>query len=89
MPVAMRTDVIDQILAMALHPISDCSTATVSAAMIQYISQSPETHVYIVWKKVVGKMLEICNLKQKMVTEQSSQFYQGKREDPMAINSLK
>ena len=86
MPLAKRTDIIDQILAMALHPASDCDTAIMTASIILNIAQSPEAHTYVAWKEVMEKMLETCELKQKMLNELSQQ---GKKEDPMNINALK
>ena len=88
-PLAMRTDVIDQALAMALHPLSDCQTANVSVDVILNLTESPETHIYIVRKEVVESMLEICEQKQKIIDELSSQLQQGKMEDLMAVSVLK
>ena len=85
----MRSDVIDQTLAIGLHPLANCLTAKVSVDVILNLTESPETHVYLVRKEILENMLEICELKQKMVTEQSSQFQQRKTEDPMAVNVLK
>ena len=82
----MRADVIEQALAIAMHPDSDCDTAIVSASMILGISQSPETHVYIIRKEVMEKMFEMCELKCKTISEQS---HQRKKEDPMAATALK
>ena len=89
MPLAMRTDVIDQILAIALHPAYDCDTAIASVTTIQSIVQSPEAHVFITWKEAVENMLEMREQKQKIVSERSSEFQQRKQEDPMVINALK
>ena len=85
----MRTDVINQALAIAMQPLPDCETATSSAAMIQCITQTPEVHTYIVREEVVQNMLKVCELKQKMVSEQSLQSQQEEKEDPMAVNALK
>ena len=85
----MRTDVIDQILAIALRPSKNLRAATVSASMILYLAHSPEAHIYIARKEVIENMLEICELKHKMVNEPSSQSQQGEKEDPMAVNALK
>ena len=89
MPLAMKTDVIDQTLAIAVHPTYDCNTAIVSMIMILNLTQSPEAHIYIARKEVVEKMLEICEQKQKLVTEHGSQSQQGTKEDPMAVTALK
>ena len=88
-PLAMRTDVIEQILAMALHPAYDCHTAILSMGMIQSLTQSPEAHVYIARKEIVKNMLQICELKQKIVSEQLSQSWQGEKQDSMEVNVLK
>jgi hypothetical protein len=85
----MRTDVIDQILAMGVHPAYDCQTARVAANMIQCLAQSPRTHIYIARKEVVENMLEICEQKQKIICEQSSQPLQERKEDPIAVKALK
>lgn len=89
MPLAKRTDVIDQALDMALHPASDCLVSIASASMILCLSQSPEAHSYIVRKEVIEKMLEMCEQKHKIINEQSSQSHQGKKENPMAVIALK
>ena len=89
MTLAMRTDVIDQALDMALHPASDCLVSIASASMILCLAQSPKAHSYIVRKEVVEKMLKMCELKHKMINEQSSQSHQGKKENPMAVIALK
>ena len=86
----MRTDVIDQTLAIAMHPAYDCKTAIVSASMILCLAQSPGAHAYIARKEVIENMLQMCELKQKTVSDQqSSKSYQGEKEVPMAVNALK
>ena len=89
MPLARRTDVIDQMLAMALYPVYGCNTAIASVTTIQSLAQSPEAHVYIAWEEVMENMLKACEQKQKIIIEQSLQPQQGKKEDPMAISALK
>ena len=73
-PLAMRTDVIYQTLAMALHPAYDCQTAKFSVETILNLTQSPETHSYIVRREVVEKMLEICKQRNKMLNQESLLF---------------
>ena len=85
----METDVIKQILAIALHPAYDCYTAKVSVETILNLTQCPETHTHIVRKEFLETMLEICEQRHKMISQQSMQTLQGKKEDPMAINALK
>ena len=82
-PIATRADVVDQTLAVALHPLCECDTAMVSVNMIQNLTQSSETHVSIVRKEVVEKMLEI----QKMFDEQLSA--QSSSEDRVGVSVLK
>ena len=85
----MRTDVIDQTLAMALHPVYDCKLAKVSVELILNLTQSPEVHVYVARKGVIENMLEICEYKHKIVSNQSLQSQQRKKEDPVAVDCLK
>ena len=88
-PLAMRTDVVDQMLAMALHPAYDCKMAVVSVTTIQSLTQSLEAHVYIARTEVVENMLEVCEQKRKIISEQSLQYQQRKKEDPAVVNALK
>ena len=86
----MRTDVIDRILAMAVHPAYDCQTARVSASMIQCLTQSPEAHVYIARKEVVEDMLKICEQKQKLFSDQqASRYWLERKEDPLVVMAQK
>ena len=89
MPLARRRDVLDQILAIALHPSSDCETTFVSASIFINLAQSPETHTYIAGRETMEKILEMCELKQKMVSGQTSQSQQGNNKDAMEANALK
>ena len=82
-PIAMRADVFDQMLVVALHPYCECRTAMVSVKMIENLTKSPETHVSIVREEVVEKMLKI----QKTFDEQLSA--QSSSEDRMEISVLK
>ena len=83
MPLAKRTDIIDQVVAIALHPVYDCSTAVVSMEIFLNLTLSPEAHTYIVRKEVLENMFEICEQRHKALNEQSSQ------EDLMVVNVLK
>ena len=75
---------------MSMHPAYDCHTARVVANMIQYLAQSQGTHVYIARKEVVENMLEVCEQKQKIISEQSSQPWRGRNlEDPIVVKALK
>ena len=85
----MKTDVIDQVLVIALHPAYDCDIAKVSVELILNLTQSPETHAYIIRREVVERLLEICEKRHKMVNLQSSQSRQKKKEDPVMVNVLR
>lgn len=87
LPLAMRRDVVDQTMAIALHPVYDCKTAIVSASLILCLTQSPEAHVHLARKELVKDMMEMCALKRKMVMESLPQP-QGEKEDPMSICAL-
>ena len=82
MPLAMRTDIVAQTLAIVMHPAYDCKTAKTSVDLMLNLTQSPEAHTYIIRREVVEKMLEICEQRHKMINELSS-------EDPMIVNVLK
>ena len=89
MPLAVRRDVIDQILAIATHPAYDCYTAKVSVEMITNLAHSPETHPYIVTREIAEKLLEVYDQRQKMVIQQSTLSQQRKKEDLTIIKVLK
>ena len=71
---------------MALHPAYDCEMAKFSVETILNLSQSPKTHPYIVSREVVEKMLEICEQRHKMLSQQASLFQQEKK---MEVTVLK
>ena len=72
-----------------MHPAYDIETAKMSVSVIINITQSPETHAYIVRKEVMEKMLEICEQKEKVANEKSL-HQQGENEDGlMAVKVLK
>lgn len=87
----MKADVIEQILAIALHPAYDCYTAKVSVETILNLTQHPESHAHIVRKEFIDTMLEMSEQRYKMISQQSAQTLnlQGRKEDPMVINALK
>ena len=85
----MRKDVIDQVLAIAMHPSYDCETAMESMSIILNLTQSPESHTYIIRREVVESMLKVCEQRYKMINQQSIRIQQRKKEDPMVINLLK
>ncbi len=84
----METDVVEQILAIGLHPAYDCYTAKISVETIINLTQRPESHTHIVRKEFLETMLELSEQRYKMINEHSAQT-QGKKEDPMVINALK
>lgn len=89
-PLAMKPLVIDQILAMAMHSSYDSEKAQVPISVLINVTQSPKAHRFIVREGVVKKMLQVCELKQTMISEQQlSQSQQGEEGDPMEINVLK
>ena len=81
MPIAVRGDIIDQILAIALHPVYDWYTAQISVETILNLTQSPKTHTYIVRREVIENMLEICEQRCKMINQQLSQIQPGEEEE--------
>ena len=70
-PLAMRTDVIDQnlILEIAMHPAYDCYTAKVLMEIIVHLTQSSDTHAYIVTREIAENMLKICERRHKMIIQ--------------------
>ena len=84
----MKTDVIDQTLAIAMHPSYDCYTAKVSVDVIINLTQSPKTHTYIIRREVVENMLKVCEWRQKMISQQSL-WAQQRKKDTMVVNLLK
>ena len=57
--------------------------------MILCLAQSPGTHAYIARKEVVENLLQMCELKEKIVSKQQPSKQGEKEEDPMAVNALK
>ena len=89
MPLAIRSDVIDQILAIAMHPVYYCITAKVLVEIIVNLAHSPETHPYIVTREIAEKLLEVCDQRHKMVIQWSTLSQQRRKEDPMIVSVLK
>lgn len=59
MPLAMRTDVIDQTLTTASCSDDDFHVSLVSVNnMVMCLAQSPSAHTYLVRKKVVEDLLK-------------------------------
>jgi hypothetical protein len=89
-PLAMKPLVIDQLLAMAMHSSYDCEAAQESMGVLINVTQSPRAHRFIIREGVVKKMLQVCELKQTMISEQQlTQSQQGEKKDPMEITVLK
>ena len=72
-----------------MYPAYSCKQAIISVAMIVNLAHSPETHPYIVTREIAEKLLEVCDQRQKMITQQSILSQQRKKEDLMIINVLK
>ena len=89
MPLTIRSDVIDQILAIAVHPAYTCYTAKVSVEVIINLAKSPDTHPYIVTREIIEKLLEVCDQRHKMVIQQSTLSQQRRKEDLMIVSVLK
>ena len=86
----MRTDAIDQILVVAMHPAYNCQTAKVSMEIIINLTESPESHTYLVRRAVVENMLNGCEQRHRlMIIQQSSLSQQRRKEDLMTVNVLK
>ena len=79
----MRTDAIDQAMAIALHPACNCETAVISAALILCLAQSLKAHPFLIRTELMEGMLEVCALRHKLVNEQSLQ-----PQAPMAVKAL-
>ena len=88
-PLAMRTDAVDQILAVAIHPAYDSWKARVSMGLIVNLTESPEAHTYLVRRDLVENMLNVCEQRHRMIIQQSSLSQQRKKEDLMVANVLK
>ena len=80
--IAARADIIDQALAVALHPLCECRTAMISVNVILNLTQCPEVHGSIIRKEIVEKMLEI----QKVFFKRSART---PSEERMEISVLK
>ena len=85
----MRTDVIDQLLAIAIHPAYNCEEAIVSVEIIVNLTESPEAHTYLIRRELVENMLNVCEQRHRMIIQQSSLSQQRKKEDLMIVNILK
>jgi hypothetical protein len=86
----MKPLVIDHILEMAMHSSYDSEAAQVPMCVLLNVTQSPRAHRFIVREGVVKKMLQVCELKQTMISEQQlTQSQQGEKKDPMEITVLK
>ena len=87
--IAMRSDVIDQILAMALYPAYNDQVAIVSLVTIQCLTQSPSAHIYITQRKVIENVLKIIEQKHKTVSQQPLQSQQDSKEKYLMVIGLK
>lgn len=83
-PLAKRTDVIDQILMMACCSHYEIIVPLVSVNMIMCLAQSPGAHPYLVRTKVIEDLLKIHTLREKISNGQPP----AKKEDPIAFKAL-
>ena len=89
-PLAMRKDVIDQILEIAMHPGYRCMVAVMSVGIIVNLAHSPETHPYIITREIAEKLLKVYDQRQKMILIQQPIVTQkGREEDTMVVSVLK
>ena len=84
MPLAMRTDVIDQILAMACCSHYKLITPLVSVNMIMCLAQSPGAHPYLVRTEVIEDLLKMHTLREKL----NNELPLAEKEDPAAFKAL-
>ena len=84
MPLAMRTDIIDQILAIGCCSNDDFTVTLVSVNMIMCLAQSPGAHTYLIRTNVIEDLLKICASREKVTSEQPP----GKNNDPGAFKAL-
>ena len=84
MPLTMRTDVSDQVLALACCPRYKALVALVSVNMIVCLAQSPGAHPYLVKTEVIEDLLKIHTVRQKLDNEQPL----AEKEDPRAFKAL-
>ena len=84
MPIAARTDVVDQILAIACHSDYSVIAPIVSVNMIMCLAQSPGAHPYLVRTEVIEDLLKIHTLREKLVVKRPPK----KKENPAAFKAL-
>ena len=85
MPIAMKTDVIDQILAIACCSDYEIIVSVVSVNMIMCLAQSPGAHPYLIRTKVIEDLLKICALREKL----NNKLPPEEKEDSAAFKVLK
>ena len=83
-PLAMRTDIVDQTLKLACCPEYDIMTPLVSVNMIMSLANSPGAHSSLVRTEVIEDLLLIRSLREKLNDEQPP----AKKEDPAAFKTL-
>ena len=84
MPLAKRSDVIDQILAIACRSDYNIIAPIVSVNMVMCLAQSPGAHPYLVRTEVIEDLLKIRTLREKAVVGQTPE----EKEDPAAFKAL-
>ena len=83
-PIAMRADVIDQILAIAYHSDYIIIAPILSVNMIMNLAQSPGAHPYLVRTEVIEDLLKIHTVREKLAVERPPE----KKENPAAFKAL-
>lgn len=60
-PLAKKSDVVDQVLAIGLHPAlaCDCNITIECAGFVMNLAQSPDAHPYLTRTEVVEDMLRM------------------------------
>ena len=58
-PLAKRFDIVDQVLAIALHPAYDCNVTIQCAGLVMNLTQSPNAHPYLIRTEVIEDMLKM------------------------------
>ena len=71
-PLAKRSDVIDQVLAIALHPAYDCNITIQCAGFVMNLAQSPDAHPYLIRTEVMEDMFKMNKQSRDQGVEQAA-----------------
>lgn len=69
---AKRLDVVDQVLAIALHPAYDCNITIQCAGLVMNLAQSTAAHPYLIRTEVIEDMLKMNKQSQDRGEEQTA-----------------